>query len=289
MGLQKYCKAKRRFRKTKVKLTMKHCLAIVCIFLIRSIYAQEPMIFFTEPDELKKFLSKPYKKIEIKTISNTNSIKDSSDIKRKIMYFTGDTICRIINLSKDQTNDTTTYIYDKCGKLILKRGNNINNNYKNFYNDCKLIRIESNELEISFGSLAASSNYIKYQYSKKGELLTELVYDISDTLNILRSTEFSYANNHIDSMNEFYFVDGEKLRNRSTKYFYKNHLDSIHYYNFGFDLIDKMVYIYNDKNRPKTISSYSSKEYIYVYNGKNDPEKIIAEQGLKEYYITYWD
>lgn len=259
------------------------------IILIGKASAQEPMVFFTEPDEIKSFLSKPYKKIEVKTMANANNSKDTSVTKKKIIYFYGDTACFIINLSMDQGADTIVYKYDRCGKLILKKGNNINNSYQNFYNDCKLISRESNEFEISFGNLEASTNYMKYNYNKKGELQSELIYDISDTFNILRSTEFSYFNNHIDSVNEFYFVDGEKFRNRSSKYFYKNHLDSIHYYNFGFDLIDKMVYQYNEMERPENINSISSKDYHYIYFEKKDPEKVVAGQGMKEYQITYWD
>jgi len=269
---------------------MKYFTFIVySILLIGKANAQEPMVYFAEPDEIRSFLSKPYKKIEVKTMSSVNNSKDTSVTKRKLIYFYGDTTCYIINLSKDQMTDTTVYKYDKCGKLILKKGNNINNSYKNFYKDCKMISRESNEFEISFGNLAAGNNYIKYKYNKKGELQSELVYDLHDTLNIIRSTEFSYFNNHIDSVNEFYFVDGEKFRNRASKYFYKNRLDSIHYYNFGFELIDKMVYSYNEMGRPQNISSTSSKDYRYIYLKKKDPEKVIAGNGMKEYQITYWE
>jgi hypothetical protein len=264
-------------------------LLIYFIILIGNSYAQEPMIFFAEPDEIKLFLSKPYKKIDVKTMSSVNNTKDTTFEKRKMIYFYGDTICQIINIYKDQIADTTVYKYDLCGKLIVKKGKNINNSYKNFYKDCVLQNRESNEFEISFGNLVAGNNYIKYKYNKKGELQSELIYDTNDTFNILRSTEFSYFNNHIDSVNEFYFVDGEKYRNRASKYFYKNHLDSIHYYNFGLELIDKMVYQYNTKGRPETISSNSSKDYKYIYNDKKDPEKVIAGQGMREFQITYWE
>lgn len=268
---------------------MKHFLAfVIFLVILDKSSAQETMIFNNEPEEIRTFLSKPYKKIEIKTISRRSQSTDTMVSNIKIIHFYGDTICIIYSHSKDQENDTTVYKYDNCKKPISKKGKNINNDYKNYYQKCSLKSREGNELEISFGSLNAVAFYTKYYYFSNGNLGSELIYDLYDTTILLRSTEYTYLHNKLDSINEFYFVDEQKLRNRTTRYFYKNQLDSVHYYNFNFDLIDKMIYQYNEFGRPVYITTKQPNACRYIYKNA-DPEKIIPDRGNLEYHITYFD
>jgi hypothetical protein len=68
---------------------------------------------------------------------------------------------------------------------------------------------------------------------------------------------------------DYYAENGVKLRNRSTKNFYSNGLDSTHFYNFKFDINDKILYKYNQSMKIVELNSLSLGNYKYLYDTNN--------------------
>ena len=272
-------------------------MVIVLLFLslnCKLSYAQEPNIFYSQPDEIKQFLSKKYKKIEIEIVKYRGTGADRIRVPMKSAFrtieFIGDTSCIIIDKSKDDESDTTIYRYDKCGKLILKKGHLAYSKYKNRYKSCKLISREINETEVESSGVTHTWNLMRFAYDKAGKLEKELIYDFEDTTILKYSNEYTYSKNLSDSIKEYYYdEDGVKQVNRFTKYYYSSHLDSIHYYNFEFYLIDKTDYKYNASGKLITIIRGGNEFFNYSYNADNDPEIILEESGFKEYLIKYFE
>ncbi|MFM9945234.1 MAG: hypothetical protein ACKVQB_08385, partial [Bacteroidia bacterium] len=236
---------------------------------------------------------KDFKKIEIEILKYRGTGSDKKQIPGKsasrIIILNGTNSYTVIDKSKDDEYDTTTYNYDNCGKLILKKGRGVHFKYSNRYKNCKLMSKEANETEVESGTFSHLWNLISYEYDKAGLLKKELIYDFNDT-NILKlSNEYKYKGNFMDSVKEYYYdEDGNKLLNRMTKYFYSTKLDSIHYYSSEFLLIDKKNYTYHPSGKVKTITLGGTETYTYFY--KNNELEMVSEMGgTKEYLVRYFE
>lgn len=274
---------------------MKNTLFSILLFIFSCpiLMGQESNIFYSEPDIIKQFLGKEYKKIEIEIIKSKGNEPDIARIPGESAYriikFVDANSCQIIDKTKDNESDTTFYKYDKCGNLVLKKGHTINSKYSNRYKNCKLISKESNEWDISNGS-DHQWNLIRYEYDKNSRLNKELIYDFYDTTTLKFSNEYKYKGNNLDSLNEYYYdEDGAKLKNRMTKYFYGSKLESVHYYSSDFYLIDKRDYQYDPLGKLISVKEKNNSQYIYSYNSKNELESILAEMDSKDYRITYFE
>lgn len=262
------------------------------VFTCRLSFSQEANIFYSEPHEIKEFLGKNFKKIEIEIVKYRGNGADKTRMPGKSAYriieFNGTNSYTIINKTKDGDSDTTFYTYDNCGKLMKKKGNLVNSSYHNRYKNCKPMSKESNEWEMSNGS-DHQWHLIRFAYDKAGKLEKELIYDFSDSANILMSREYTYKGNNIDSMNEYYYQDAEKIGIRMTRYHYSSKLDSICYYNTPSILIDKKVYEYTPDGKIKNITVGSLGTCHYAY--KNNVPDIISEEasGYREYWVTYFE
>lgn len=262
------------------------------LFIIQSSFAQEANIFYSDPNEIKEFLGKDFKKIEIEIVKYRGNGADKTRMPGKSAYriieFNGKSSYTVINLTKDGDSDTTFYTYDNCGKLVKKKGNLVNSSYHNRSKNCKMMSRESNEWEMSNGS-DHQWHLIRYVYDKTGKLDKELIYDFSDSANMLMAREYTYKGTNIDSMNEYYFQDAEKIGIRMTRYHYSSKLDSICYYNTPSILIDKKVYKYDPDGKVKSITVGSLGSCHYSY--KNNVPDIISEEasGYREYWVRYFE
>jgi hypothetical protein len=225
--------------------------------------AQEPNLFLVEPLELRAIVGESVKKIEILKMSPMGVDKKDEMEATRLIEFLGDSLCLDILMDDVVIADTSFYRLEMCGKLKEKISRSNTSFYKSSYTKCQLIRKEVNEMEIVFSSLRKERNITKYSYDKLGRLEKEMVYNFEDTSVMDRMIEHTYLGGNIDSVNDYYFEYGVKLRNRSTKYFYSNNLDSIHFYNFKFDINDKIVYTYNQFKKIESVNSMSSGNYKY--------------------------
>jgi hypothetical protein len=86
---------------------------------------------------------------------------------------------------------------------------------------------------------------------------------------------------------DYYAENGVKLRNRSTKNFYSNGLDSTHFYNFKFDINDKILYKYNQSMKIVELNSLSLGNYKYLYDTNNRLTAMLEESSQKMYKINF--
>jgi hypothetical protein len=88
---------------------------------------------------------------------------------------------------------------------------------------------------------------------------------------------------------DYYFENGVKLRNRSTKNFYSNGLDSTHFYNFKFDINDKILYKYNQSMKIVECKfSEFRKLQVLCMMINNRLNSMLEESSQKMYKINFW-
>jgi hypothetical protein len=263
-------------------------LVLLYTFLsMNSLKAQEPNLFLVDPIELRTFLGESVERIEIQKRSPAGTnLKDDIEATR-LVEFLGDSLCLDILIADDNIADTSFYKFDECGKLKEKYSRSSKCYYKNSYTKCKLIRKEVNEMEIVFSSLRKERYISRYSYDKLGKLVKETVLNFDDTSVIDRMVEHTYIGAYRDSVNEYYFENGVKLRNRSTKNFYSNGLDSTHFYNFKFDINDKILYKYNQSMKIVELNSLSLGNYKYLYDANNRLIAMLEESSQKMYKINF--
>ncbi len=280
--------------KNKIQNRLKSWLIFFLFAMVQNCaFAQEPNIFYSTPEEMKAFFDKKYSKIEIEIIQyrgrGNDKVKLPGNSAKRIVEFTIDGNCRVIDISKDNLWDTTLYSYDKCGKLKLIKGHNIYSKYSNRYKNCQLTSREANETQIESSGSYHQWHLIKYSYNAKMQVKRELISEFSDSLNLLYANEFAYTGKIKDSMNEYYFEEGIKMKNRSTKYYYSAHLDSIHVYNPEFTLIDKTLYTYHESGKLKSVFIKGLGLYVYAYNANNELISIVEDMANKEYLVKFFD
>lgn len=273
---------------------MKNSISLFLFLLLFSsiLMGQESNVFKSEPHEIKKFLGRDFKKIEIEIVKsrgqNPNVSRGPTKSVFRVIEFNGEGKYSIINTTKEDESDTTVYQYDKCGNLVYKKGHSVNSRYSNRYKACKLLSKESNETEIDPSGFTHQWNLIKFVYNKAGLLEQELIYDFNDTTIIKFSNEYKYKGTFLDSMNEYYYdEDGVKLKNRMTKCFYSTHIDSSVVYSSEYYVIDKREYQYNAAGKLSLVNEANNSNYIYTYNSKNDIESIMEEMESKLYRVNY--
>ena len=259
-----------------------------------SSHAQEPNIFYSKPDEIKKFLIGDYKKIEIQIVDfqeiGPEKIRMPYISGNRAIIFFGDTLCIIKNLITTGGGDTTYYKYDHYGNILEVSDLSKHQRYINKYNNTNLISRESYLESIWSGRRTAALHTLtKFVYDINGKLKTELNYNFPDTINIKGLNEYYYTGNLIDSIKDFYFEDGEKVITGLTKYFYSSKLDSIIYKDAQTNFIDKIEYKYYPSGKISTILGGRMGQYNYSYNVNQDPQ-VISEGGSSRYFfIKYFE
>jgi len=256
------------------------------IFVCHFSNGQNSNILLAEPDELRTFLGTNFKKIEIEI--NSLIINPSPNAKPvkpaiRIIQFKGDTSCIVININKSSEADTMYYRYDKCGKLLLKKGQGTHFVYSNRYKNCKLISREIKETEVDNSGASHQWNLVKYVYDKAGKLQKELISDFEDSLITKYSNEYMYLGNFKDTVKEYYFdEDGNKLLNRLTKYNFSTHLNAIEFYSLDRTLIDKTEFIYNPNGKIERIKEGTRANYLYTYSPNNSLVSVTDETDRRE-------
>ncbi len=273
---------------------IKKILIICLLALIQlSVHAQDPNIFYSSPDEMKTYFDKGYAKIEIEIFQNrgrgSERVRMPGKHEMRIVEFAKDGSCIIRDKTKDDIWDTISYTYDKCGRLMRIKGHSIYSHYTNRYKNCQVVSRESNETLIESNGSYHQWNLTRYVYNANKQVKKELIYDFLDTLNVMYANEFAYIGTTKDSMNEFYFEEGAKMKNRSTKYYTSTKLDSIRVYNPEFSVIDKTVYTYHPSGKLKTVNINGLGTFHYSYNPNNEIESIYEEMANKEYLIRFFE
>lgn len=274
---------------------MKYSLLIFILsFIMKTSMAQEGNIWMSEPKKIKELLIKKYPRIEIEVVKlhyrGGEWVPKPGGPEFISFVFSGDSLVKKINVAATGESDTTLYRYDPCGNLRLKKGQGVYAYYKYRYRACKPMSNDLDETEVAGGSAFHQRHLIRYVYRNDGLLDKELISDYEDSLNLKFCNQYAYKNNKTDTLKEFYIdEDGAKILNRATKYFYGNHLDSIHYYSLQYDLIDKVVYRYNASSKPVSIAIGKSEFYQYSYNHLGELETIMDEKGHIRYTAKYFE
>jgi hypothetical protein len=271
---------------------MKYAFICLVWFITNHVLiAQDANIINSDPDVIVKFLKYPFKKMEVEIIQfngvGANREKAKGKSAFKMLEYTNPNQCLVINKTKNEIMDTTTFNYDRCGGLVNKKGHENYFEYHNRYKNCVLIGRKANETEIFSGGFSHQVNLIRYQYNTYGQISQELIFDFEDSTNTKYSYEYAYKDKLKDTYKEYYFDDdGHKLLNRMSRYFYSNNLlDSMVHYNSENTPIDKMEYTYYSNGKVKSIRN-GPDYYEYFYNNEL-LEKIIEPNVSKEYWIKW--